>query len=80
MGDPLWLVILLAAISSGFITEIVKTIFKRWKVSRGKSDRYKVLAMTWEFLYYEAKTIAAKHGAKADEFSPTPEDSVKDSE
>lgn len=36
--------------------------------------------MKWEFLYYEAKTIAAKHGAKADEFSPTPEDSVKDSE
>ena len=59
---------------------MVKTIFKRWKVSRGKSDRYKVLAMKWEFLYYEAKTIAAKHGAKADEFSPTPEDSVKDSE
>lgn len=74
MQDQIWVLILTTAISSGFLIELLKTFIKRWNASKGKKDRYKLDAMKWEYLTWEARAIAEKLGANAKDFSATPRD------
>ena len=74
MQDQIWVLILTTAISSGFLIELLKTFIKRWNASKGKKDRYKLDAMKWEYLTWEARSIAEKLGATSKDFSATPRD------